>query len=260
MSYVIAFYGLKDGQGLTTSALGIAAELARRHSVLFLDADMSGTGTAADCLQVDPAGRGMQNLIGSRAITAADLVGQAVSTRMHSLGVVPGLMGVCGSSVQRLVDQLREGQAFAVPGLQFLVVDFGTVVHPEQRSLRQAVGSIATIAHRVFTVVRDDPPLLARAVQVLRAAAPPKTELLLMESRRGALRKQVAEVLRLRVPEVAVAATISWDPPKAWAAMDAGRPLGRGGLVRQLQLAERAGPVLAEVDAMPAAGAAGAAG
>lgn len=254
MSYVIAFYGVKDGQGLTTTAIGIAGELARRHSVLLVDADMSGTGTAADCLHVDPAGSGMHNLIGSRAIGAKDLIAQAVPTRIRNLGIVPGLIAVCGSSVQRLVEQLREGQAFAVPGLQFLVVDFGTIAHPEQRSLRQAVGAIGTIAHRVFTVVRDDPPLLARAVQVLRAASPPKTELLVMESRRGALRKQVQEVLRLRVPDVAVAGTIPWDSSRAWANVDAGRPHSHPGLMRQLQLAERAEPVLAQIHPQAATG------
>jgi MinD-like ATPase involved in chromosome partitioning or flagellar assembly len=249
VSYVLAFYGIKDGQGVTTTALGIAAELARHHSVLFVDADMSGTGTAADSLQLDPGASGMRNLVGSRAITARDLIGQAVPTSTRNLGVVPGLVAVCGSSVQRLIEQLREGDAFAVPGLEFVVLDLGSLAHPEQRSLRQAAGAIATVAHRVFTVVRDDPPLLARAVQVLRVAAPPKTELLVIESRRGALRKHVQDVLRLRIPEIAVAATIPWEPAKAMAAMDAGKPFVSASLVRQLQLAVRAEPVLSQARA-----------
>lgn len=217
--------------------------------MVFVDADMSGTGTAADSLQVDAAGCGMQNLMGSKAITARDLLEQAVPTSLRNLGLVPGLMAVCGSSPARLVEQFGAGNAFAVPGLEFVIVDFGSIAHPDQRSLRQAAGAIATIAHRVFTLVRDDPPMLARAVQVLRAAAPPKTELLVIESRKGELRKQVRAVLQLRVPEIVLAACIPWDPGRARAAMDGGRHFGNPALVRQLRLAEQAEPVLAQVRA-----------
>jgi MinD-like ATPase involved in chromosome partitioning or flagellar assembly len=249
VSYVLAFYGIKDGQGVTTTALSVADELAQRHTVLFLDADMSGTGTAADVLQVDAAGRGMNNLIGARAITARDILNQTVATHNRNLGLVPGLNAVCGSAVARLVGQLQEGQALAVPGVEFAVVDFGALAHPELRSLRQSATAMASIAHRVFTVVRDDPPMIARAVLVLKAALPPKTELLLAESRRGQLRKHVQEALRLRLPDLAVSATIPWDPGKAQHALDSGKPLSLPGVVRQLQLAEQAEPVLAQVRA-----------
>ena len=249
MSYVLAFYGIKDGQGVTTTALAVADELAQRHTVLFLDADMSGTGTAADVLQVDASGRGMNNLIGSKAITARDVLNQTVATHNRNLGLVPGLNAVCGSAVSRLVGQLQEGQALAVPGVEFAVVDFGALAHPELRSLRQSATAMASIAHRVFTVVRDDPPMIARAVLVLKAALPPKTELLLAESRRGQLRKHVQEALRLRLPDLAVAATIPWDPGRAQHALDSGKPLQLPGVVRQLQLAEQAEPVLAQVRA-----------
>jgi MinD-like ATPase involved in chromosome partitioning or flagellar assembly len=248
MSYVIGFYGTKDGQGVTTTALSMAAELARHHSVLFVDADMSGTGTAVDQLQLDPAGRGMNNLIGARAITAHDLLKEAVPTKIPRLGLVPGLIAVCGSAVARLATQLREGHALVVPGVEFVICDFAAIAHPELRSLRQAAGAIATICHRVFCVVRDDPALLARSIQVLRAAAPPKTELLLVETRRGALRRDLQQTLQLRLPEVAVAGAIPWDPPRAMAAHDAGRPLELG-LARDLEVAERAEPVLAQVRA-----------
>lgn len=249
MSYVLAFYGIKDGQGVTTTALAVADELASRHTVMFVDADMSGTGTAADALQVDPGGRGMNNLIGARAITARDLLNQTVATQNRNMGLVPGLNAVCGSAVSRLITQFQEGQALSVPGVEFAVIDFGALAHPEARSLRQSATAIASIAHRVFTVVRDDPPMIARAVLVLKAALPPKTELLLAESRRGQLRKHVQEALRLKLPDVAVAATVSWDPGRAQHALDSGRPLSLPGVVRQLRLAEQAEPVLAQVRA-----------
>ncbi len=203
MSYVVAFYGIKDGQGVTTAALAIADQLAQRHSVLFVDADMSGTGTATDALQLDSSGRGMNNLIGAKAIAARDLLNQTIATHHRNLGLVPGLNAVCGSALPRLVIQLRDGQALTLPGVEFVVVDFGALAHPELRSLRQSATAMASIAHRVFTVIRDDPPMIARAVLVLKAALPPKTELLLAESRRGQLRKHVREALRLKLPDLA---------------------------------------------------------
>jgi MinD-like ATPase involved in chromosome partitioning or flagellar assembly len=252
VSYVLAFYGIKDGQGVTTTAMSIADDLAQKHTVLFIDADMSGTGTAADALQVDGGGRGMNNLIGARAITPRDLLNQTIPTHNRNLGLVPGLNAVCGSAVSKLVGQIQEGQALNVPGVEFVVIDFGALAHPELRSMRQSAAAIASVAHRVFTVVRDDPTLIARAVLVLKAALPPKTELLLAESRRGQMRKHVQEVLRLRLPELAVSATISWDPGKAQHALDGGRPLSQSSIVRQLQLAEQAEPVLAQVRAAAA--------
>ena len=252
MSYVLAFYGIKDGQGVTTTALSVADDLARRHTVLFVDADMSGTGTAADALQVDAGGRGMNNLIGAKAVAPRDLLNQTVPTHSRNLGLVPGLNAVCGSAVSRLVSQFQEGQALNVPGVEFVIVDFGALAHPELRSIRQSAAAIASVGHRVFTVVRDDPTMIARAILVLKEALPPKTELLLAESRRGQLRKHVMEVLRLKLPEMAVAATIPWDPGKAQSALDSGRPLPISGIVRQLQLAEQAEPVLAQVRAAAA--------
>ena len=194
----------------------------------------------------------MNNLIGARAITARDLLNQTVPTHSRNLGLVPGLNAVCGSAVSRLIAQLQEGQALTVPGVEFVILDLGALAHPELRSMRQSAAAIASAAHRVFTVVRDDPTLIARAVLVLKAALPPKTELLLAESRRGQLRKHVQEALRLKLPELAVAATISWDPGKAQQALDSGKPLALSGVVRQLQLSEQAEPVLAQVRAAAA--------
>jgi hypothetical protein len=247
LSYVISLYGVKDGQGVTTTAVGVACELGRQHTVLFVDADMSGTGTAVDLLHLDPGGRGMNNLIGGRSIGAQDLLSQAVGTRLPKMGLVPGLIAVCGSSVTRLVEQLRAGSALNVPGVEFVVVDFGAIAHPEQRSLRQAATAIATVSHRVFSVIRDDPPLLARSLQVLKAALPPKTELLLLESRKGAVSKHAEEALRLRLPELSLAGRIPWDPSRAMGAADAGKPMALGDLFRQLQIVQRAQPVLTQV-------------
>ena len=254
MSYVIGFYGVKDGQGVTTTAVGMACELAHRHTVLFLDADMSGTGTAVDLLQLDPEGRGMNNLIGARSITAGDLLAQAVGTPFPKMGLVPGLIAVCGSALPRLVEQLQGGSAFQIQGVEFVVVDFGAVAHPEQRSLRQAVTAIASLSHRLFAVIRDDPALLARNLQVLKAALPPKTELLLLESRRGAIRRPAQEAVRLRLPDLPLVGSIAWDPAGAMHAADSGKPPPMGELVRRLQITERAQPVLVQVQGGQQAG------
>jgi hypothetical protein len=86
---------------------------------------------------------------------------------------------------------------------------------------------------------------------------PPKTELLLLESRRGAISRQAEEALRLRLPELPLAGRIGWDPAKAMHAADTGKPLPMGDLLRELQIAERAQPVLTQVQGGQAAGAGG---
>jgi MinD-like ATPase involved in chromosome partitioning or flagellar assembly len=248
MSYVISFVGTKDGQGLTTTALAVADELARKHQVIFLDADQTGTGTAVDALHVDPATRGMNHLVGpSTPITAEALVHEAVPTRNRNLAIVPGLMAVCGKRVADLVEQLVAGEAFAQLPHHFVVVDWGAALaHPLLESPSRAARSLARVSQRVFVVFQDSPPRLARSLQVLIEAEPPKAELILVESRHGSLSRSIRESLELRLPALRVVARIKWDPHRAMAAEDAGEVIPGIGqqVVRAGRIVELAKPFL----------------
>lgn len=252
MPYVIAFLGIKDGQGVTTTAIAVADALARSHSTVFLDCDMAGTGTAVDALHLNPERKGMNALLGEVPISAQMLIREAIPTRNPNLSVVPGLLAICGSDVVTLADRLITGKALAHMTTEFVVLDLGSPwAHPWLASARAAAQAVARMAHRVFVVFQDSPPRMARAIQVLKVAQPPKAELLLVESRRGALGRQVREAIRHNLPDLALSATIRWDPKRAMTAEDRGVPLpGLGeSLVRTLRLVEAAdvGDGIAEV-------------
>jgi hypothetical protein len=55
------------------------------------------------------------------------------------------------------------------------------------------------------------------------------------------------DALRRRLPELPLAGRIGWDPARAMKAADTGRPQPMRDLLRQLQITERAQPVLAQV-------------
>lgn len=243
MSYVISFVGTKDGQGVTSTALAVAHELARDHSVLFVDADMSGTATAVDHLQLDPAGKGMNNLVGEGPISAELLRSQAVVARRPRMHVVPGLMAIYGNRISHFVQRLNRGKAFAGLPYDFVVFDMGTAwSHALLEHPRPEAQAVAAVSARVFVMFQDSPAKLARSIQVLQAAQPPKAEIILLESRRGQLSRQVREAVAARLPAIGVAAVVKWDPKKAVQAEDAGQPIpGVGAQVLQgAQIVDRA--------------------
>jgi hypothetical protein len=81
---------------------------------------------------------------------------------------------------------------------------------------------------------------------VLHAAQPPRAEIVLMETRGGALSQQVRDVLATRLPSIGLAARVRWDPKRAIAAENAGVPIARVGeeVVRSAQIVDRARAVL----------------
>ena len=258
MSYVISFVGTKDGQGVTSTALAVADELARDHYVLFVDADMSGTATAVDHLQIDPAGRGMNNLVGEGPLTAEMLRAQAVPARRPRMHIVPGLMAIYGNRVSHLVQRLHRGKALADLPYDFVVFDLGTAwSHALLEHPRPEAQAVAAISARVFVMFQDSPARLARSIQVLLAAQPPKAEIILLESRRGQLSRQVKEAVAARLPEVGLAAVVRWDPKKAVQAEDAGEPIAGVGaqVLEGAQIVERARAAMeARRSPRPAAG------
>ncbi|HEY4025642.1 MAG TPA: hypothetical protein VGO86_04345 [Candidatus Dormibacteraeota bacterium] len=247
MSYVISWVGTKDGQGLTSTVLSTAFEIANYHSVLVIDADMSGTSTALDHLHLHPQGRGLNNLVGTSKITQESLLRQAIQTRHHRLHLVPGLMAIYGTGIADFISQLEKGGALTDLPYDFVIFDMGAAwAHPLLDSPRAAAQAVARISARVFVLMHDSPARIARSIQVLQAAQPPRAEIVLVETRNGALNKQVREVLATRLPSIALAARVRWEPRRAIAAENAGVPISRVGeeVVRVAQIVDRARPVL----------------
>lgn len=242
MSYVIGIVTTKDGQGSTTLAVALATELALHRSTLLIDADMSGTGTAIDSLHLDGRGLGMNHLVGhGKAITQQMLLNEVVSgvREWPSLGVVPGLDSMCGSDLSTFLEQLKKGKALEGLPYDFLVLDVGAAwAHPWLRSPRAEAQALAEVCNRVLVVMPDSPARLTRGIQVLRLAHPPRAEIVLTQSRGGALKTEVAHTLKRVVPDLGVAATVKWDPDRVAKAENRGEPVrGLGAqLVSDLRL------------------------
>jgi hypothetical protein len=249
MSYVLSWVGIKDGQGVTTSALAVAHELATRHHVLLLDADQSGTGTLVDQLDVAPEQRGMSRFTGRiRSITADMLREEALQVpSSRNLFVVPGLNGVCGKPAYVLASELEQGKALLMAPFHFVVIDWGAAwCHTGLDSPARAAEAMCRISDRIFVQFQDSPVLVTRAIRVLQQARPPKAELVLLESRQNEMRKVLRSALASHMPDLGLAAVIDWDHRAAVRAEDHCRPMTEQGqrLSRQLQLVERATPVL----------------
>ncbi len=247
MSYVVSWVGTKDGQGLTSTMLAVAHEIGHSNSVLIVDADMSGTSTALDHLHLHPQGRGLNNLVGVSRITQASLLRQAIQTRHPRVHLVPGLMAIYGTGIADFIAQLEKGDALTGLTYDFVLFDMGCAwSHPLLDSPRAAAQAVARISSRVFVTVQDSPARIARSIQVLQAAQPPKAEIVLMETRNGALSQQVREALANRLPSIGVAASVRWDPRRAMQAENNGVPIARVGeeVVRAAQIVDRARAIL----------------
>lgn len=249
MTYVLSWVGIKDGQGVTTSALAVAHELARRYHVLVVDADQSGTGTLADLLDADAGRRGMSRFAGALpAITASMLREESVPVPRHgNLFCLPGLDGVCGKPVHVLAAELERGHALTQVPFHFVVIDWGSAwSHTGLDSPARAAEAICRLSDRVFVQVLDSPALLTRAIRVLQQARPPRAELVLVETRRTELRREVRRALTTHLPHLELAATVRWDHRAAVEAEDRCTTMTAQGqhLTAALQLPERAMPVL----------------
>jgi hypothetical protein len=250
VSYVLSWVGVKDGQGVTTSALAVAYELARDHPVLIVDADQSGTGTLADLLDVDPGARGMARFAGNLpAITAGMLRDEATPVPgRRALYCIAGLNGLCGKAAYSLVAELEEGRALSQVPFSYVVIDWGSAwSHAELDSPPRAAEAVCRLSDRVFVQLMDSPALLTRGIRVLQQAQPPRAELILLERRGRELRQEVRGALAAQLPQLELAATVRWDPKGAQAAEDRCATLQNQGahLVRTLDIVGRARPVLA---------------
>jgi MinD-like ATPase involved in chromosome partitioning or flagellar assembly len=241
MSTVVSVVTTKDGQGSTGFALSLAWAAAEQRRVLLVDADMSGTGTLADAIALDFGGLGIGNLFGTLAISAAMLEQQAVAVRSRPrLRVVAGLQGYSGPGVADLLPRLAPALRSAPDEL--VILDLGAALaHPGQESPRRTAEAIAEASQRVFVVVHDSPARLVKSIQVLKSADLPQAELVVYETRRGALREQMRRALVEHLPGVRIGTVLPWDERRASRAEDAAVPIATPGLLQALRL-HPAGP------------------
>ena len=203
---------------------------------MLVDADMSGTGNLADLIALDFGTRGVGNLFGTLAISAYALEQQAVIVRQQPrLRVVPGLQGFCGPGVAELLPRLKPALE-SLPD-ELVILDLGAALaHPRQESSRRAGEAICEVSNRVFVVVQDSPARLVKSIQVLKTAQLAQAELVILETRRGVLREQIAQTLAEHLPGLPISAVLPWDPRQAQRAEDAARPLTQPTLIRALNL------------------------
>ena len=247
MSTVVSVLTTKDGQGSTSFALSLAWAAAEHRRVLLVDADMSGTGTLADAIALDFGGLGIGGLFGTVAISAAMLEQQAVAVAVRPrLRVVAGLQGFSGPGVADLLPML--GPALRSVADELVVLDLGAALaHPGHESPRRTAEAISQASQRVFIVMHDSPARLVKSIQVLKAAQLPQAELVVYETRRGALRDQLRRALAEHLPGVRIGTVLPWDERRAMRAEDSATPIVVPGLLQALRLP--AAGVLHEVTA-----------
>lgn len=237
MTTIVSVLTTKDGQGSTSFALSLAWAAAEQRRVLLIDVDMSGTGTLADAIALDFGGLGIGSLFGTATVSAEMLEQQAVSVGMRPrLRVVAGLQGFSGPGVAELLPRLVPALR-SVPD-ELVVLDLGAALaHPGHESPRRTAEAIAHASQRVFIVVHDSPARLVKSIQVLEAAQLPQAELVVYETRRGALREHVRRALTEHLPGVRIGAVLPWDERRAMRAEDRAIPIDVPGLVQTLRLA-----------------------
>ena len=236
MSTVVSVVTTKDGQGSTSFALALAWAAAEQRRVLLVDADMSGTGTLADAIALDFGARGIGNLFGTVAVSAAMLEQQAVAVRARPrLRAVAGLQGFSGPGVAELLPRLVPALR-SVPD-ELVVLDLGAALaHPGHESPRRTAEAIAQASQRVFVVLQDSPARLVKSIQVLKAAQLPQAELVVHETRRGALREQLRRAVSEHLPGIRIGTVLPWDERRAARAEDAGVPMPVSGILQALRI------------------------
>lgn len=235
VSTLIAVCTTRAGQTSTHFACSLAWTLARDHRVLLVDADMEG-GTIADLFVMPVDDRGILNCFGDRPVSLEHLRAQAVPLpRRPGLLIVPGLGRSFGLEVTECLRLLEP----ALRGCDddYIVVDLGhPLSHPGLRSPRLAAAAITQVFGRVFVVVRDEPALVVRTINVLRAAQLAHGEILLCGDRSRAYRAAVTGSLTQAVPELPIRDTWRWDADSARRFAETGEPEEVAGVVRDLAL------------------------
>jgi MinD-like ATPase involved in chromosome partitioning or flagellar assembly len=231
----IAVYTTRAGQTSTYWATSLAWTLAERRRVMLIDCDMEG-GTIADLLYLEIDDRSLGNCFGDRPARTQDLEEQATPVaRRPLLRVIPGMRSSCGMPISESLRQLRP----ALDGLEddVVVVDLGhPLAHAGLRSPRTAAESICSVFSRGFIVIRDEPALIARSINVLRSARPSHGEIILCRQRSRAMTRCVVDSLQREIPELPVREGWPWDQRAAARMGDGGMPMVLPGVERALAL------------------------
>ena len=225
----------RAGQTSTYWATALAWTLAESQSVVLVDCDMEG-GTIADLLFLDIEERGLANCFGDRPAATADLLAQAVDVpHRTNLRVIPGLRGTVGFEITECLYKLRAG----LQGLECdtVVADLGhPLAHAGLRSPRSAAQAICATFQRVFVVVRDEPALISRSIDVLRAARLAHGEVIICQQRSRAHRRLLVESLERELPDLAIRNGWTWDAQRAARVADTGTPMSLSGAIAELHL------------------------
>jgi MinD-like ATPase involved in chromosome partitioning or flagellar assembly len=232
---LIAVLTTRAGQTSTYWALSLAWTLSETRRVLLIDCDMEG-GTIADLLYLRVDDRGIANCFGEHPASPATLEAQAIAVPGNpDLRIVPGLRSTYGYEIGECLRQLHP--AIQGADADVAIVDLGHPLgHPGLRSPRSAGDAISKSFQRIFVVVRDEPALIARTVEVLRAARLTHGELVVCAQRSATYRRALSETLERELPELAVRNGWVWDERRAARMAESGRPMQLARAASELQL------------------------
>ncbi len=235
MSGLVGVCTTRAGQTSTSWATSLAWSLAASRSVVLVDCDMEG-GTVADLLYLRLDDRSLANCLGGKPVTAAALAAQAVSVPDRpGLRVIPGLRSTYGYEIGECLRAI--GPALAGLACDTVIVDLGHPwAHPGLRSPRAAADAVCSTFHRLFIVIRDEPALLSRSIDVLRTARPPHGELVVCEQRGAAHRRVMVESVERELPDLPIRRGWQWDERRAARTADTGRPAVLIGVETELHL------------------------
>ena len=226
MSNLIIVTTTKDGQGSTSFAAALASSLAHDQTVLAIDADMSGTGNLVEFMGIPRGGHeDLTRLMGADSFTPEMLLEVAVQHPANAnLGAIPGLRGTCGRAPYLFLASIAP--AAKALDVDHVVIDLGSgLAHPGQTSLRRAAETMTQYANRLFVVMTDSPSRLVPSIDILRNAKLPGAELIIFETRRGALKRQAQQLIAEALPEIRSNVFLPWDPKKAQSAEDSQKPM-----------------------------------
>ena len=235
MSTLIGVCTTRGGQTSTSWATSLAWSLATQRSVVLVDCDMEG-GTIADLLYLRLDDRSLANCFGGRPVTGAVLAAQEIPVpdRPH-LRVIPGLRSAFGYEIGECLRAIAP--AFSELRCDVVIVDLGHPwAHPGLRSPRAAADAVCSVFHRVFIVLRDDPALLSRSIDVLRTAKPPHGELIVCEQRGTAHRRVMTETMEREFPNLPIRGGWQWDERRAARMADTGTPMTLAGVEAELHI------------------------